>query len=62
MIQETNIVQDKDKPIMPQPLAEEVADMPHNRLTIWGKRQHLHQNIWRRWREEYLATLQQSSK
>lgn len=50
------------KPIMPQPLAEDVGATPPNRLTIWGQRQQLHQIIWRRWREEYLATLQQRTK
>lgn len=50
------------KPILPQPLAEDVAETPANRLTVWQQRQHLHQSIWKRWREEYLMTLQQRTK
>lgn len=36
------------KPILPQPVAEDVAEWPPNRLTVWGKRQQLQQQIWRR--------------
>lgn len=50
------------KPILPQPLSEDVADLPQNRLTMWRQKQQMHQQIWRRWREEYLATLQQRTK
>lgn len=50
------------KMILPQPLAEPVADTPQNHLTVWRQRQKLHQQIWRRWREEYLTTLQQRNK
>lgn len=46
------------KPILPQPIAEDVADRPDNRLTAWGKRQKLHQQIWQRWQNEYLSDKQ----
>lgn len=50
------------KPILPQPLAENVADTPDNRVTTFGQRQKLLQQFWRRWREEYLAAQQQRTK
>lgn len=50
------------KPILPQPLAEDVAEVPPNRLTVWGQKQRLHQIIWKRWRDEYLVGLQQRHK
>lgn len=50
------------KPILPQPITENVADWPENRLTIWGKRQKLQQQIWMRWHDEYLSEKQVRTK
>lgn len=50
------------KPILPQPIAEDVADRAENRLTIWGQRQKLHQQIWQRWQDEYLNDMQTRNK
>lgn len=50
------------KAILPQPVAEDVAESPENRLTIWGQRQKLQQQIWRRWHDEYLCTKQVRTK
>lgn len=50
------------KPILPQPISEDVADRPENRLTSWGQRQKLHQQIWRRWQDEHLADMQVRNK
>lgn len=50
------------KPILPQPISEDVADRTENRLTLWGQRQKLHQQIWRRWQDEYLANMQVSNQ
>lgn len=50
------------KSILLQPLSEDVSDTPSNRLTIWGRRQQLLQQIWRRWRDEYIADKQQRTK
>lgn len=50
------------KPILPQPVSEDVSEWPANRLTVWGKRQQLQQQIWRRWSDEYLADKQVRTK
>lgn len=50
------------KSILPQPLCEDVAESPENRLTIWGQRQKLQQQLWNRWRDEFLATQQVRTK
>lgn len=50
------------KPILPQPVAEDVAETPENRLTVWGQRQKLQQQIWRRWHGEYLCDKQVRTK
>lgn len=50
------------KPILPQPVAENVAEWPKNKLTAWGHRQQLQQKIWHQWREEVLANLQTRNK
>lgn len=50
------------KPILPQPVVEDVADIPVNRLTMWGQRQKIIQQIWKRWQEEYLAEKQVRTK
>lgn len=46
------------KPIISQPLAEYVANVPDNRLKWWGQRQKVHQKLWRQWQDDYLSTLQ----
>lgn len=50
------------KSILPQPVAKHVADEPENRLSIWGKRQKLQQQIWQRWQSEYLCDKQTRTK
>lgn len=50
------------KPILPQPVAEDVTDVEQNRLTVWGKRQKMIQQFWRRWREEFLTEKQTRNK
>lgn len=50
------------KPILPQPVAEDVAESPTNRLTIWGQRQKLQQQIWTRWHNEFLYDKQTRTK
>lgn len=50
------------KPIVQQPLVEDIADEPDNRLTLWGQKQKLVQHFWKRWREEYLVNLQKRTK
>lgn len=50
------------KPILPQPVAEDVAESPLNRLTVWGQRQKLQQQIWLRWHNEYLCDKQTRTK
>lgn len=50
------------KPILPQPVSEDVAESPENRLTVWGQRQKLQQQIWRRWHDEYLCDKQVRTK
>lgn len=50
------------KKILPQPMAEDVADVPENKITSFGMRQKMLQQFWRRWREEFLADKQQRTK
>lgn len=50
------------KPILPQPLTGDLADLPENRLTMWGSQQKLEQHFWKRWHEEYLVGLQERNK
>lgn len=50
------------KPILPQPVTEDVSDTPSNRLTVWGQRQKLQQQFWRRWHTEYLCERQVRTK
>lgn len=46
------------KPILSQPLAEYVAEVPDNRLTWWKQRQKLHQRLWEQWSNDYLTSIQ----
>lgn len=50
------------KAILPQPMCQDVAELRENELTIWGQRQQLQQQLWSRWRDEFLATQQVRTK
>lgn len=50
------------KSILPQPVGEDVSESPENRLTVWGQRQKLQQQIWHRWHDEYLYDKQVRTK
>jgi len=45
--------------LLPEP---DVTDVPSNRLKKWIKLQTLQQGFWRRWRSEYLSSLQEQTK
>lgn len=40
----------------------DVGDVPVNRLKMFERLQHMLQHFWRRWRFEYLSSLQQRTK
>lgn len=44
------------------PLVEDLTACHENRLTLWGEQQKLLQNYWRRWREDYVLSLQKRNK
>lgn len=50
------------KPILAQPLAEYVSEVPKNRLSWWEQRQKLHQQLWQQWQNDYLTSLQTRGK
>lgn len=50
------------KPLVQQPLVEDIVDQADNRLNMWGQKQKLVQHFWKRWREEYLINLQKRTE
>lgn len=50
------------KPIISQPLAEYVVNVPQNRLSWWQQRQKMHQKLWQLWQDNYLTSLQTRGK
>lgn len=45
-----------------QPLAKDLSEIPDNRLKLWSIVQKITQTFWKRWRDEYLVTMQQRHK
>lgn len=50
------------RPLLQRPLADDVENLPDNRLTSWGRSQRLMQTFWRRWKDEHLVALQTRTK
>lgn len=48
--------------IMTHPLSDQVDNCNDNRLTLWGQEQKISQTFWRRWKDDYLLTLQKRYK
>lgn len=50
------------RPLLQHPLADNVEELPVNKLTNWGRCQKMMQTFWKRWQEEYLVNLQTRTK
>lgn len=50
------------RPLLQRPLADDVENLPVNKLTNWGQCQKIMQTFWRRWKEEHLVNLQTRAK
>lgn len=50
------------RPLLQHPLADDVEELPVNKLTNWGRCQKMMQTFWKRWQEEYLVNLQTRTK